>query len=58
MHSFSKEKNQPEVNRTNDDNKIKQFHIVEYFGGYIYVNLSEEFMEMKSLKKINTKLQF
>ena len=39
-------------------NRIKQFRIVEYCGYYLGANLSGELVAMKSLKKINTKLQF
>ena len=42
---------------TYDNNRIKQFHIVEYLGCYLGANLSKESVAMKSLKKINPKLQ-
>ena len=41
------------VNITYDNNRIKQFHKVEYLGCYLDANLSEEPMAMKSLKRIN-----
>ena len=47
----------PELNIIYDNNRIKQFHIVEYLGSYLDANLSVESMAMKVLKKINAKLQ-
>ena len=47
-----------ELNKTHNINKIKQLHIVECNGCYLDTNLSGEFIAMKSLKKINTKLHF
>ena len=55
---FSKENNLSVLNVTCKNNRIKQFHIIEYLGCYLDANLSGEFMAMKSLKKINAKLQF
>ena len=43
---------------TYDNNRMKQFHKVECLGYYLDTNLSGESMIMKSLKKINAKLQF
>ena len=43
---------------TFDNNRIKQFDIVEYLGYYRDTNLSGESMTIKSLKNINAKLQF
>ena len=53
-----RKKNLPELNMTYNNNKIKQFHLIEYFGCYLDANLNGESMAMKSLKKINAKLQF
>ena len=44
--------------KTCDSNRVKQLDIVEYLGCGLDANLSGESMEIKSLKKINTKLQF
>ena len=41
-----------------DNNRIKQFHTLEYLGCYLETNLSEESMAIKPNKKINAKLQF
>ena len=54
---FSKKKNLLGLNITYKNNRIKQFNIVEYLGCYLDANLSGESMAMKSLKKINAKLQ-
>ena len=43
---------------TYDNNRMKQFHIVEYFGYYLDAGLRGESRAMTSLKKINTKVQF
>ena len=48
----------PELHITYENNRIKQFQIVEYLGCYLDANLCGESMAMKSLKKINEKLQF
>ena len=53
---FSKEKILPGLNITYDNNRIKQFHIIEHLGCYLDANVSGESMAMKSLKKINIKL--
>ena len=58
MHSFQQGKNLSELNITYDNNRIKQFHILEYFGCYRNANLSGECMVIKSLKKITEKLRF
>ena len=55
---FSKEKNLRGLNITCKKNRTKQFHIVEYLGCYLDANLSGESMTMKSIEKINAKLQF
>ena len=54
---FSKEINLPELNITYNNNRIKQFHIVEYLGCYLEVSLGGEGLAIKSLKKISAKLQ-
>ena len=54
---FSKKTNLLGLNITYKNNRIKQFNIVEYLGCYLDANLSGESMAMKSLKKINAKLQ-
>ena len=43
----------PELHITYENNRIKQFQIVEYLGCYLEANLCGEIMAMKSLKKIN-----
>ena len=50
---FSKEKDLPELDITYKNNGIKRFNTVEYLGCYLDVNLSEESMAVKSLKKIS-----
>ena len=55
---FSVKKKLPELHITYENNRIKQFQIVEYLGCYLDANLCGESMAMKSLKKINEKLQF
>ena len=47
-----------ELNITYDNNRIKQYNALEYFGCCLDSNLSRESMAMKSLRKINTKLRF
>ena len=54
MLSFSKEKYRLDLNIIFDNNRTKQFHIVELMDA----NLSGESMAIKSLKKISTKLEF
>ena len=54
MLSFSKEKYRLDLNIIFDNNRTKQFHIVELMGA----NLSGESMAIKSLKEISTKLEF
>ena len=51
------EKNLPELKIMYDNNRIKQFHVVEYLGCYLDVNLNGKFKAVKSGKKINAKLQ-
>ena len=55
---FNRDKNLPEFNITYNNNRIKQYRMVEYLGCCLDTNLSGESMAMKSLRKINTKLQF
>ena len=55
---FSRDKNLPELNITYNNNRIKQYRVVEYLGCCLDANLSRKSMAMKSLRKINTKLQF
>ena len=55
---FSMEKNLPGLKITYENNRIKQFHILEYLGCYLDTNLSAESMKMKFLKRIYAKLQF
>ena len=55
---FSRDKNLPEVNITYSNNRIKQYRMVEYLGFCLDTNSGEESMAMKSVRKINTKLQF
>ena len=55
---FSRDKNFSELNMTYDNNRIEQHHLVEYLGCCLEANLNADSMAMKSLKKINTKLQF
>ena len=61
MYSFQYGKkltNLLELNITYDNNRIKQYHMVEDLGCCFDAYLSGESMAMKSLRKINTKLQF
>ena len=51
------EKNLPELKIMYDNNGIKQLQVVEYLGCYLDVNLNGKFKAVKSLKKINAKLQ-
>ena len=53
---FSTEKNLRDLNITCYNNKMRPYHDIEYFG--LDADLSEESMTVKSLSKINTKLQF
>ena len=55
---FSRDKNLPELGITYKNNRTKQYRMVEYLGCCLQANLSGESMAMKSLSKINTKLQF
>ena len=54
----SRDENLAELNKTYNNDRIKQYQIVEYLGCCLDANLSGESMAMKSLRKINTKLQF
>ena len=45
-----------EFNITYNNNRIKQYRMVEYLGRCLDANASGESMAMKSLRKINTKL--
>ena len=49
---FSVGKNLLELNITYSNDRVKQFHVVEYLGFYLEANLGEESMTRKSLKKI------
>ena len=51
MHSFQLGKNLTELNIKYNSNRIKQFHVVEYLGCCIDINLSDKFMAVKSLKE-------
>ena len=55
---FSRDKNLPELNIAYNNNRIKQYHTVEYLGCCLDANLSGESMAIKSIRKITTKLQF
>ena len=55
---FLKDKNLSEVNKTYDNNRIKQYRVVEYLGCCLDANVSGESIAIKSFRKINTKLQF
>ena len=55
---FPVEKKPAEINITYENNRIKQFHILEYLGCYLGANLSGESMAMKSVKSISVTLQF
>ena len=46
------------LNIAYNNNRIKQFCMVEYLGCCLDDKLSGESMEIKSIRKINTKLQF
>ena len=54
----SKDKNLPGLNITCDNNRVKQFHMVEYLDCYLDANLSGESISMKSLKKIKLKFLY
>ena len=56
MHSFQQRKKPAGIYITHDNNRIKQFHINEYLGCCLDVNLSGESMVVQSLKKINAAL--
>ena len=55
---FHRGKNLLELNITINNNWIKQYHMVQYLGFWLYAKLSGEFIAVESLRKINTKLQF
>ena len=55
---FRKDKNLLGLNITYDNNRIKQFHMVEYLSCYLDANLSGESISMKSLKKIKLKFLY
>ena len=55
---FSTDKNLPQLKITYNNNRIKQYGMVEYLGCCLDANLSGKSMAMKFLRKINTKLQF
>ena len=57
MHSFQHGKNLPEIKATYHNNRVKQHHMVKYHSKERIHNLSEEFIAMKSLRKISTELQ-
>ena len=50
-------KNLPELNKTFESNRIKQYRIVEYVGCGIDTNLSGESKVKECLRKININLQ-
>ena len=53
---FSRDKNLPELNITYNNDRIKQYRMVECLGCCLDANLSGESMTMKSFRKTNTKL--
>ena len=55
---FSWNKTLLELNIVYNDNRIKQYCMVEYLGCCLDANLNGESMAMKSIRKINTKLHF
>ena len=55
---FARDKNIPEPNITYKENIIKEYRILEYLGCCLDAKLKREFIAIKSLRKINTKLQF
>ena len=55
---FIRERNLPDFNIIYNCNKTKKYHMVEYFSYSLDAKLSGGSMAMKSLRKINTKLQF
>ena len=55
---FSRNKNIPELKTTYNNDKIKQYCMVEYLCCRLDANVTGKSMAMKSLSKINTKLQF
>ena len=57
MHSFQHGKTLPEIKATYHNNRVKQHHMVKYHSKERIHNLSEEFIAMKSLRKISTELQ-
>ena len=48
----------PAFNITRNENKIKQYSVVEYLGCLLYENMSGELMAKRALKKINGKTKF
>ena len=54
----SRDKNLAQLNITFDNNRIKQYSMAEYLGCCLHVNLKGEYIAMKSLSNINTKLQY
>ena len=55
---FSWNKTLLELNIVYNNNRIKQYCMVEYLGCCLDANLNGESMAMKSIRKINTKLHF
>ena len=56
---FKKGKKQyPALNITRNDNKIKQYSVVEDLGCLLDENMSRESMAKRALKKINGKTKF
>ena len=55
---LSRDKNLGDLNITYNNNRITQYQMVEYLGCCLDADMSGESVAMKSIKKINTKLQF
>ena len=55
---FSRDKNLPELNMIYNNNRIKQYRMVEYLGCCLDANFSGESMTMKYIRKISARLQF
>ena len=55
---FSRDKNLPELNVTYNNNRTKQYCMLEYLGCCFGANLSGELLAMKYIRNMNTKLQF
>ena len=55
---FSWNKTLLELNIVYNNNRIKQYCMVEYLGCCLDANLNGESMAMKSIRKINAKLHF